>query len=196
KGRQRRILIWKECLRIGFIQMVLRTQRQKGGMEKGKVGTYIKSKGKLNIKFFIVEIGEQKLCSSLLFSPMFSLDIEESLEKKLQRERYRQLDLMVVHLCAHMLALKKNQTQVQGSDSYLLFLSTLCIVALFIIVRLIGQFITYHILASAFSFYSGMTSLLLTASNRHLEEKLWSLFSCSKAQEQASKSQTVVTVDV
>nr|BBE15827.1 taste type 2 receptor 200-1 [Cyprinus carpio] len=114
---------------------------------------------------------------------------------------------MVVHLCAHTLALKKNQTQVQGSDSYLLvckitvslvgvYMSTLCIVALFIIIRLIGQPITYHILASAFSFYSGMTSLLLTASNRYLKEKLWSLYCCRKAEEQASKSQTVVTGDV
>ncbi len=111
---------------------------------------------------------------------------------------------MVIHLCAHTLALKKNQTQVQGSDSYLLvckitislvgvYMSTLCIVALFLIIRFIGEFITYHTLASAFSFYSGMTSLLLTASNRYLKEKLWSLFCCRKAEEQASKSQTVVT---
>ncbi|XP_026125823.1 taste receptor type 2 member 40-like [Carassius auratus] len=114
---------------------------------------------------------------------------------------------MVIHLCAHTLALKKNQTQVQGSDSYLLvckitvslvgvYMSTLCIVALFIIIRLIGLSITYHILASAFSFYSGMTSLLLTASNRYLKEKLWSLFCFWKAEEQGSKSQTVVTGDV
>ncbi|XP_056093431.1 taste receptor type 2 member 40-like [Rhinichthys klamathensis goyatoka] len=114
---------------------------------------------------------------------------------------------MVVHLCAHTLALQKNKTQVQGSDSYLLvckitislvgvYLSTLFIVSLFIIIRLIGEFITYHTLASAFSFYSGMTSLLLTASNRHLKDKLWSLFCCRKAQEQSSKSQTVETGDV
>ncbi|KAK7135682.1 hypothetical protein R3I94_014370 [Phoxinus phoxinus] len=114
---------------------------------------------------------------------------------------------MVVHLCAHTLALQKNKTQVQGSDSYLLvckitislvgvYLSTLFIVFLFIIIRLIGEFITYHTLASAFSFYSGMTSLLLTASNRHLKDKLWSLFCCRKPQEQSSKSQTVETVDV
>lgn len=114
---------------------------------------------------------------------------------------------MVVHLCAHTLALQKNETHVKGSDSYLLvckltislvgvYLSTLCIVFLFIIIRLIGQFITYHALASAFSFYGGMTSLLLTASNRHLKDKLWSLFCCRKAKEQSSKSQTVETVDV
>ncbi|XP_067268702.1 taste receptor type 2 member 129-like [Pseudorasbora parva] len=114
---------------------------------------------------------------------------------------------MVVHLCAHTLALQKNQTQVQGSDSYLLvckltislvgvYLSTLLLVFLFIIIRLIGGFITYHTIASAFSFYSGMTSLLLTASNRHLKDKLWSLFCCRMAQEQSSKSQTVETGDV
>ncbi|XP_016389514.1 taste receptor type 2 member 40-like [Sinocyclocheilus rhinocerous] len=181
--------------------------------------------------------------SSLLFFPMFSLDVADSLEKnhnmndianltcplpsftiQMNANAYAAAILcllcpiplmimlptsirMVVHLCAHMLALKKNQTQVQGSDSYLLvckitislvgvYMSTLCIVALFIILRLIGQFITYHTLASAFSFYSGMTSLLLTASNRYLKEKLWSLFCCRKAEEQTSKSQTVVTADV
>ncbi|XDV48883.1 hypothetical protein PO909_018235 [Leuciscus waleckii] len=114
---------------------------------------------------------------------------------------------MVVHLCAHTLALQKNKTQVQGSDSYLLvckitislvgvYLSTLFIVSLFVIIRLIGGLITYQTLASAFSFYGGMTSLLLTASNRHLKDKLWSLFCCRKAQEQSSKSQTVETGDV
>ncbi|XP_026117515.1 taste receptor type 2 member 40-like [Carassius auratus] len=181
--------------------------------------------------------------SSLLFFPMFSLDIVDSLETNesmndnanltcpmpsftIQMDAYKYAGAilfllcpiplmimlptsirMVVHLCAHTLALKKNQTQVQGSDSYLLvckitvslvgvYLSTLCIVALFFIIRLIGEFVTYQILASAFSFYSGMTSVLLTASNRHLKEKLWSLFCCRKAQEQASRSQTVVTGDV
>ncbi len=181
--------------------------------------------------------------SSLLFFPVFSLDIEGSMEKNDSVNDIANLTCpqpsltiqmngnayaaavffllcpiplmimlptsirMVIYLCAHTLALKKNQTQVQGSDSYLLvckitislvgvYMSTLCIVALFIIIRFIGQFITYHILASAFSFYSGMTSLLLTASNRYLKEKLWSLFCCRKAEEQASKSQTVVTADV
>ncbi|XP_058641469.1 taste receptor type 2 member 40 [Onychostoma macrolepis] len=181
--------------------------------------------------------------SSLLFFPMFSLDIADSLEInpnvndisnltcpqpsftiQINPYAYAAAVLcllcpiplmimlptsirMVIHLCAHTLALKKNQTQVQGSDSYLLvckitislvgvYMSTLCIVALFMIIRLFGQFITYHTLASAFSFYSGMTSVLLTASNRYLKEKLWSLFCCRKAEEQASKSQTVVTGDV
>ncbi|KAG1973867.1 taste receptor, type 2, member 200, tandem [Pimephales promelas] len=52
---------------------------------------------------------------------------------------------MVVHLCAHTMALQKNKTQVQGSDSYLLvckitislvgvYLTTLFIVSLFIII--------------------------------------------------------------
>ncbi|XP_077080012.1 taste receptor type 2 member 40-like, partial [Siphateles boraxobius] len=182
--------------------------------------------------------------SFLLFIPVFSLDIKNSLED----ENYNVTDIanttcpqpsltididenayaaaiifllcpiplmimlptsvrMVVHLCAHTLALQKNKTQVQGSDSYLLvckiticlvgvYLTTLFIVSLFIIIRLIGEFITYHTLASAFSFYGGMTSLLLTASNRHLKDKLWSLFCCRKAREQSSKSQTVETGDV
>ncbi|XP_016150909.1 taste receptor type 2 member 40-like [Sinocyclocheilus grahami] len=181
--------------------------------------------------------------SSLLFFPMFSLDVVDSMEKnhnvndianltcpqpsftiQMNANAYAAVIIcllcpiplmimlptsirMVVHLCAHTLALKKNQTQVQGSDSYILvckitvslvgvYMSTLCIVALFIIIRLIGQLITYHTLASAFSFYSGMTSLLLTASNRYLKEKLWSLFCCRKTEEQASQSQTVVTADV
>ncbi|XP_043103900.1 taste receptor type 2 member 40-like [Puntigrus tetrazona] len=181
--------------------------------------------------------------SSLLFFPLFSLDVSDLMDKnqnmndianltcpqpsftiEMNANAYAAAILcllcpiplmvmlptsirMVIHLCAHTLALKKNQTQVQGSDSYLLvckitislvgvYMSTLCIVALFITIRLIGQFITYHTLAGAFSFYSGMTSLLLTASNRYLKEKFWSLFCCRKAEEQASKSQTVVTGDV
>ncbi|XP_073674657.1 taste receptor, type 2, member 200, tandem duplicate 1 [Garra rufa] len=183
------------------------------------------------------------MLSCLLFFPMFSLDIVDSLEKndnvssitnltcpqpsftlKMNEYAYAAAILcllcpiplmimlptsvrMVAHLCAHTMALKKNQTQVQGSDSYVLvckitislvgvYLSTLCIVGLFFIIRLIGEFITYHALASAFSFYSGMTSLLLTASNRYLKEKLWSLLCCRKAEEQVGKSHTVVTGDV
>ncbi|RXN18398.1 taste receptor type 2 member 40-like protein [Labeo rohita] len=183
------------------------------------------------------------MLSCLLFFPLFSLGIVESLEKNDSVSDIANLTCpqpsltlpmnlnayaaavvcllcpiplmimlptsvrMVAHLCAHTLALKKNQTQVQGSDSYVLvckitislvgvYLSTLCIVALFIIIKFIGEFITYHTLASAFSFYSGMTSLLLTASNRYLKEKLWSMLCCRKSEEQASKSHTVVTGDV
>ncbi|NP_001034919.1 taste receptor, type 2, member 200, tandem duplicate 1 [Danio rerio] len=114
---------------------------------------------------------------------------------------------MVVHLCAHTRALQKNQTQVQGSDSYLLvckltislvgvYLSTLFMVALYFIIKVLGAFMTYQALVSAFTFYCGMTSVLLTASNRYLKDKLWSLFCCRKAKEPVSKSQTVVTQDV
>ncbi|XP_051949824.1 taste receptor type 2 member 40 [Xyrauchen texanus] len=114
---------------------------------------------------------------------------------------------MVIHLCAHTLALQKNKTQVQGSDSYLLvckltislvgvYLTSLFIVALFLIIRIIGVFITYLVLIFGYSFYSSMTSVLLTASNRYLKEKLWSLFCCREAKEQATKSQTVETRDV
>lgn len=113
---------------------------------------------------------------------------------------------MVVHLCAHTLALRKNKTQVQGSDSYVLvckltislvgvYLTTLFIVFLFLIIRLMDGTITYLTLAFAFSFYGGMSSVILTASNRYLKEKLWSLFCCRKAQEPAIKSQTCETVD-
>ncbi|TRZ02206.1 hypothetical protein DNTS_030436 [Danionella cerebrum] len=114
---------------------------------------------------------------------------------------------MVVHLCAHTLAMQKNQTQVQGSDSYLLvckltialvgvYISTLFIASSFIIVRMFGKFVTYHTLAGAFSFYGGMTSVLLTASNRHLKDKLWGLLCCRKPKEHATKSLTVETGDV
>ncbi|KAI7797710.1 taste receptor type 2 member 40-like [Triplophysa rosa] len=112
---------------------------------------------------------------------------------------------MVVHLCAHTLALRKNQTQVQGSDSYVLvckltislvgvYLTTLFIVSLFMIIRFMEGTITYLTLAFAFSFYGGMSSVILTASNRHLKEKLW-MFCCRKAQEPTTKSQTCETVD-
>ncbi|KAL0186831.1 hypothetical protein M9458_018501, partial [Cirrhinus mrigala] len=96
------------------------------------------------------------MLSCLLFFPMFSLDIVESLEKndnvsditnltcpqpsftlQMNANAYAAAILcllcpiplmimlptsirMVAHLCAHTLALKKNQTQVQGSDSYVL----------------------------------------------------------------------------
>ncbi|NP_001018341.1 taste receptor, type 2, member 200, tandem duplicate 2 [Danio rerio] len=114
---------------------------------------------------------------------------------------------MVVHLCAHTRALQKNQTQVQGSDSYLLvckltislvgvYLFNLFFVSLFILMKLIGAYITYQYLVSTFTFYCGVTSALLTASNRYLKDKLWSLFCCRKAKEPASKSHTVVTGDV
>ncbi|XP_051949825.1 taste receptor type 2 member 40-like [Xyrauchen texanus] len=114
---------------------------------------------------------------------------------------------MVIHLCAHTLALQKNKTQVQGSDSYLLvckltislvgvYLTSLFIVALSIIIRIIGPFITYLVLIFGYSFYSTMTSVLLMASNRYLKEKLWSLFCCREAKEQATKSQTVETRDI
>ncbi|XP_065104534.1 uncharacterized protein [Paramisgurnus dabryanus] len=113
---------------------------------------------------------------------------------------------MVVHLCAHTLALRKNKTQVQGSDSYVLvckltislvgvYLVTLFIVGLFLTIRLMEGNITYLVLNFAFSFYGGMSSVILTASNRYLKEKLWSLFCCKKAQEPAIKSQTCETVD-
>ncbi|KAA0713916.1 hypothetical protein E1301_Tti009983 [Triplophysa tibetana] len=113
---------------------------------------------------------------------------------------------MVGHLCAHTLALRKNQTQVQGSDSYVLvckltislvgvYLTTLFIVFLFMVIRMMEGTITYLTLAFAFSFYGGMSSVILTASNRYLKEKLWSLFCCRKAQEPTSKSQTCETVD-
>ncbi|XP_036412731.1 taste receptor type 2 member 40-like [Colossoma macropomum] len=102
---------------------------------------------------------------------------------------------MVIHLCQHMLTLRKNQTQVQSLDSYLsvcklnvslagVYLTTLIIVALFFVLRLIGVNVSYLLIIFGFSFYCIMTAALLTASKTHLRRKFWSMCCCRKTQEE------------
>ncbi|XP_030621143.1 taste receptor, type 2, member 200, tandem duplicate 1 [Chanos chanos] len=108
---------------------------------------------------------------------------------------------LVVHLCGHTLSLRKNQTQVQSADSYLLvckltislvgvYLTTLAFVSIFFLSALQSNRISYTVIVFSFSFYVIMTAGLLTASNKFLKDKLWGLSCCKKPQEASSKSQT------
>ena len=109
---------------------------------------------------------------------------------------------LVLHLCRHMLALRRNQTQCQSSDSYLLvckltvslvgvYVITLLIVSLFFISKLQSQSaMSYDVIMLGCTFYCVASGGLVTASNRHLKEKLRCGACWTDPPDQASKSQT------
>ncbi|XP_041957437.1 taste receptor type 2 member 40-like [Alosa sapidissima] len=112
---------------------------------------------------------------------------------------------LVVHLCQHTLALRKNQTQCQSSASYLqvckltvslvgVYITTLLIVSFFFISHLQGDKISYHIIMVGCTFYCMSTAGLLTASNRHLKDRLRCGPCWKDPSEPASKGQSRETV--
>ncbi|KAJ8388729.1 hypothetical protein AAFF_G00129620 [Aldrovandia affinis] len=99
---------------------------------------------------------------------------------------------LVAHLCRHTLAMNKSKNQFQGTDSYLLvckltvslvgvYLITLAIVCLFFIDQAATKRFGFDIIALGCSFYSIVTGILLTVSNKYLKEKLWAVFCWRKS---------------
>ncbi|XP_062400158.1 taste receptor type 2 member 40 [Sardina pilchardus] len=111
---------------------------------------------------------------------------------------------LVVHLCRHTLALRKNQTQVQSSASYLqvckltvslvgVYVTTLFIVSFFFISHLQGNLISYSVIMVGCTFYCVCSAGLLTASNRHLKDRLRCGPCWKDPSEPASKGQSKET---
>ncbi|XP_035641204.1 taste receptor type 2 member 40-like [Oncorhynchus keta] len=106
---------------------------------------------------------------------------------------------LVVHLCKHTLEMRKNKTDVQSADSYLLvckltvalvgvYITTLTIISLFYLSKLYGSDVSINSLLLGYSFYCIASGVLLTISNKNLREKLWALFCGTKASNASSKS--------
>lgn len=111
---------------------------------------------------------------------------------------------LVVHLCQHTLSLRRNQTQCQGSASYLqvckltvslvgVYLTSLFIVSIYLISRLDETDLGYEMAMLACTFYSVSTAALLTASSRHLKDRLHCR-SCWRDSDPANSRQTTETV--
>ncbi|XP_029572051.1 taste receptor type 2 member 40-like [Salmo trutta] len=106
---------------------------------------------------------------------------------------------LVVHLCKHTLEMRKNKTDVQSADSYLLvckltvalvgvYITTLTTISLFYLSKLYGSDISINSLLLGYSFYCIASGVLLTISNKNLREKLLALFYSTKASNASSKS--------
>ncbi|XP_036382034.1 taste receptor type 2 member 40-like [Megalops cyprinoides] len=94
---------------------------------------------------------------------------------------------LVVHLCQHTQAMRRNETGFQSADSYLLvckltvslvavYKTTLAIFSFFFIDQMFTRYLQYNFISLSCSFYCIVTGILLTVSNRYLKEKLQVLF--------------------
>uniref|UniRef100_A0A3B3QN21 Taste receptor type 2 n=1 Tax=Paramormyrops kingsleyae TaxID=1676925 RepID=A0A3B3QN21_9TELE len=99
---------------------------------------------------------------------------------------------LVMYICGHTLSMKRNKTEVQNMDSYLLvcrltvslvgvYLTNLAVVALYFICSITKRNISTVVIMASYSIYCTATAILLTASNKHLKEMLSELFCWRKA---------------
>ncbi|XP_048848366.1 taste receptor type 2 member 40-like [Brienomyrus brachyistius] len=99
---------------------------------------------------------------------------------------------LVMYICEHTLSMKRNKTEVQSMDSYLLvckltvslvgvYLTNLAIVALYFIASLTKQSISSMVIMASYSIYCTTTGILLTASNKYLKEMFSEIFCFKKA---------------
>ncbi|XP_036382033.1 taste receptor type 2 member 40-like [Megalops cyprinoides] len=108
---------------------------------------------------------------------------------------------LVVHLCQHTQAMRRNETGFQSADSYLLvckltvcllvvYMSTVSVVLAFLIGWSPGKF-KFVVYVWSLSFFCLATSVLLTFSNKQTKEKILSLCCCWRAARNSPDSREV-----
>ncbi|XP_018587155.1 taste receptor type 2 member 40-like [Scleropages formosus] len=111
---------------------------------------------------------------------------------------------LVMYLCKHTMSMRKNKTEIQSTDSYLLvckltislvavYLTTLATIGIFLVARMAKVDMGNSTLELSFSIYCIATAVLLTASNKYLKEKIWALLCSRRAARPGASTQSEST---